>query len=212
MLCFIMTDATIDPEFLNTCLKETVDDSFNMITVDGDTSPNDMVVVLANGLSQNKLISFRNGASFKRVLKKVCVSLAKYIAEDGEGATKIIEVTVENAYSRQDARMAARCIAGSILVKAAINGNDPNWGRIISAAGRSGARIVEEKLDLYINGLGVMKKGHPVKFDKHELAKNMANNKQVYIRLNLNQGECYATSWGCDLSKEYVIINSAYTT
>jgi glutamate N-acetyltransferase/amino-acid N-acetyltransferase len=212
MLCFLMTDAAVEPDFLQSCLEDAVDNSFNMITVDGDTSTNDMVTVLANGMSGNNIINRKNGAAFNKALNKVCVYLARRIAGDGEGATKLIEVTVENAANCQDARLAARCIASSILVKTAINGNDPNWGRIISAAGRSGARVEENKLDLYINNFAVMKQGYPADFSKHELTRNMAKRKEVSIRLILHQGEYNATAWGCDLSKEYVIINSAYTT
>jgi glutamate N-acetyltransferase/amino-acid N-acetyltransferase len=212
MLCFLTTDAAVEPDFLQLCLKDAVDNSFNMITVDGDTSPNDMVVILANGISGNRVIDSRNGATFKKALNRVCSYLAKCIAGDGEGATKLIEVIVENAASQQDARSTARCIASSILVKTAINGNDPNWGRIVSAAGRSGALVVEHKLDLYINNYTIMQQGYPVPFSRNELSRNMAKNKEVYIRIKLNQGDSNAVAWGCDLSKEYVIINSAYTT
>jgi glutamate N-acetyltransferase/amino-acid N-acetyltransferase len=212
MLCFITTDAAVEPDFLQQCLDESAENSFNMITVDGDTSTNDMVALLANGMSGNKVINSRNGASFKKALNKVCVYLARRIASDGEGATKLIEVVVENAASHEDARLAARCIASSMLVKTAINGNDPNWGRIITAAGRSGAYVETEKLDLYINNCAVMQQGRPVGFSKHELSHNIAGNNEVHIRLVVNQGTGTATAWGCDLSKEYVIINSTYTT
>jgi glutamate N-acetyltransferase/amino-acid N-acetyltransferase len=212
MLCFITTDASVDAGFLQLALNKAVDETFNMITVDGDTSPSDMVVILANGLAGNKVIIRGNGKSFQEALNEVCLYLAKSIARDGEGATKLIEVIVEGAVSQSEARLAARTIAGSPLVKSAIHGNDPNWGRVVAALGRSGARVVEEKLDVYLNNICVMKQGCPATFDKEELSISLAESKDVLIRTCLNLGTCEATAWGCDLSKEYVTINSAYTT
>jgi glutamate N-acetyltransferase/amino-acid N-acetyltransferase len=212
MLCFVTTDAAIEADFLQQALRRAVDDSFNMITVDGDTSPSDTVVVLANGLAGNKVINKKNGQLFQEALNEVCLYLAKSIARDGEGATKLIEVIVEGALNRDEARMAARTIANSPLVKSAIHGNDPNWGRIVAALGRSGARIVEKKIDVYMNGVCVMQQGIPAAFDKEKLSQSIAHSKEVLIKLNLNQGKGNATAWGCDLSEEYVTINSAYTT
>lgn len=212
MLCFITTDASVNSDFLQEALNKAVDMSFNMITVDGDTSPSDMVAVLANGLAGNKVINKRNGKRFQEALNEVCLYLAKNVARDGEGATKLIEVIVEGAVSQNEARLAARTIAGSALVKSAIHGNDPNWGRIVAALGRSGAHVAEEKLDVYLNQVCVMKQGLPAAFDKDKLSKNLADSKEVLIRLCLNLGKSKATAWGCDLSEEYVTINSAYTT
>lgn len=212
MLCFITTDASVDAGFLQQALRKAVDNSFNMVTVDGDTSPSDTVVVLANGLAGNKIVNKRNGESFQKALNQVCLYLAKSIARDGEGATRLIEVVVEGALNQSDARLAARTIAGSPLVKSAIHGNDPNWGRIVAALGRSGSRVTENKIDVYLNTVTVMKQGIPVAFDKQELSQSLAASKEVSIKLNLNLGKGTATAWGCDLSEEYVTINSAYTT
>lgn len=211
MLCFLTTDAVVDTEFLQAALKKAVDDSFNMITVDGDTSPSDTVAILANGLAGNPILSRKNGELFQKALDEVCLYLAKSIAKDGEGATKLIEVIVEGAMSQAEARLTARTIASSPLVKAAIHGNDPNWGRVVSAVGRSGAKVTEAKLDAYLNQICVMKQGHPIPFDKQQASTSL-NNKEVLLKVNLNLGPGRAIAWGCDLSAEYVNINSAYTT
>ena len=134
------------------------------------------------------------------------------MARDGEGATKLIEVMVEGTEDQAGARQAARTIAGSPLVKAAIHGNDPNWGRIVAALGRSGARVSEDRLDVYLNGVCVLKQGCPAHFSKAEMISVLSNSDNVLIRLCLNLGDGQATAWGCDLSEEYVRINSAYTT
>ena len=213
MLCFITTDANVDVDFLQIALQKAVDQSFNMITVDGDTSPSDMAVVLANRLAGNELINKKNGNDFQRALNDVCLFLAKCIIRDGEGSTKLIEVVVKGAYNHMDARLASRTVAGSSLFKAAINGNDPNWGRIVAALGRSGARVNGEKLDLSINNICVMNHGNPVTFNAKNLSHTLADkNNDVEVMIQLNMGKGEATAWGCDLSREYVTINSAYTT
>jgi len=211
MLCFLATDATVDAGFLKAALQKAVDASFNMISVDGDTSPSDMVVLLANGLAGTETIDDRNGERFQKALDEVCLYLAKCIARDGEGATKLIEVTVEGALTEAEARLAARTIVSSPLVKAAMHGNDPNWGRIVAALGRSGAQVTETKLGVYLNDVCVMKQGGPVPFDKQKVSRSLAS-KQVFLRLYLGLGRGESTAWGCDLSEEYVTINSAYTT
>ena len=211
MLCFLTTDAVVDVEFLQIALKKAADDSFNMITVDGDTSPSDTLAILANGLAGNPILDSNNGELFEKALGEVCLYLAKSIARDGEGATKLIEVVVEGALNKAEARLAARTIASSPLVKAAIHGNDPNWGRVVSALGRSGAEVVETKLDAYLNQICVMKQGHPMPFDKQQASASL-DNKEVLLRVNLNLGQDRAIAWGCDLSAEYVNINSVYTT
>lgn len=212
MLCFIATDAVVSPDFLQAALQKAVDCSFNMVSIDGDTSPNDCAFLLANGLAGNEPIDFDNGGDFQEALNAVCTHLAKSMAQDGEGATKLIEVIVEGAKDQAGARQAARTIAGSPLVKAAINGNDPNWGRIVAALGRSGARVREDRLDVYLNDVCVMKQGCPAPFNKEEMKSALSNSDNVLIRLCLNLGEGQATAWGCDLSEEYVRINSSYTT
>jgi glutamate N-acetyltransferase/amino-acid N-acetyltransferase len=167
---------------------------------------------LANGLAGNEPIDSDNGGAFREALDAICTYLAKSIARDGEGATKLIEVTVEGAEDRVRARQSARTIAGSSLVKAAIHGNDPNWGRIVAALGRSGARVREDRLDVYLNHVCVMKQGCLTTFSKAEMISSLKQSDNVLIRLGLNLGEGQATAWGCDLSEEYVTINSAYTT
>lgn len=213
LLCFITTDAAVSPAFLKSALKRAVDMSFNMVTVDGDTSPNDSVIVLANGLAGNRVIKSRGpGAEkFENGLQEVCLFLAKSIARDGEGATRLMEVTVEGALTTAQARRAARTVAGSSLVKAAVHGCDPNWGRIIAAVGRSGVEMAESKVDLYLDDLCLMKAGRPLLFAR-ERARAILFRSEVPIRVCLNLGEASATAWGCDLSEEYVTINSEYTT
>lgn len=213
LLCFLTTDAAVSPAFLKKALKNAVDASFNMITVDGDTSPNDSAIILASGLAGNRVIRSSSPAAeeFQKALDEVCLYLAKSIAKDGEGATKLIQVTVEGARSVEQARIAARTIAGSSLVKAAIHGSDPNWGRIIAALGRSGVDMEESKVDLYFDKLRVMESGQPVPLDKKR-AKSILDRAGVPIRVCLNLGKAKATAWGCDLSEEYVTINSEYST
>jgi len=212
MLCFITSDAAVSAEFLPAALQKAVDCSFNMISIDGDTSPSDCAFLLANGLAGNEPIGFDNGDAFQEALNAVCTHLAKSIARDGEGATKLIEITVQGAADQAGARQAARTITSSPLVKAAIHGNDPNWGRIVAALGRSGATVSEDKLDVYLNDVCIMKQGRPTSFSKQEMISALSNSDDVLIRLCLNLGDGQATAWGCDLSEEYVTINSAYTT
>jgi glutamate N-acetyltransferase/amino-acid N-acetyltransferase len=212
MLCFIATDAVVSPDFLQAALQRAADCSFNMVSIDGDTSPNDCAFLLANGLAGNEAIDFDNGDDFQEALTAVCTHLAKSMARDGEGATKLIEVTVEGAEDQAGARQAARTVVGSPLVKAAINGNDPNWGRIVAAVGRSRAKVREDRLDVYLNDVCVMKQGCPTPFNKKEMTSALRNSDNVLIRLCLHLGDGQATAWGCDLSEEYVRINSSYTT
>lgn len=213
MFCFLTTDAVVPPDFLRLALRQAVDISFNMVSVDGDTSPSDTVLIMANGLAKNRPISpgSRSAATFQRALDRVCVYLAKAIARDGEGATKLIEVTVSGAVNVAEARLAARTIVSSPLVKTAVHGADPNWGRIIVAAGRSGAEVVEANLDLSIGKVNVLKGGRPLAYSEASVVQ-VFKQSEVPIRLDLNLGTATATAWGCDLSKEYVTINSQYMT
>jgi glutamate N-acetyltransferase/amino-acid N-acetyltransferase len=212
-LCFLTTDASVDSDFLRLSLKEAVDISCNMLSVDGDTSPNDTVLMMANGLAAGKLISpgSSQAGCFQQALNQLCIYLAKNIARDGEGASRLIEVTVSGAASVAEARLAARTIVSSPLVKSAVHGSDPNWGRIMAALGRSGAEVVESKINLYIGGICLVKAGCPVPFDPEEVIK-VLDGSEVVVNLELNLGEATATAWGCDLSEEYVTINSQYTT
>jgi glutamate N-acetyltransferase/amino-acid N-acetyltransferase len=213
LLCFLTTDAAVSPLFLKKALQRAVDASFNMITVDGDTSPNDSAIILANGLAGNKILKEGSARAkeFEEALTEVCLFLAKFIARDGEGATKLIQITVEGALTIDQARSGARIVAGSYLVKSAVHGSDPNWGRIIAALGRSGVDMEETRVDLYLDSLCLMKEGRPLPFDQVQ-AKSILDRAGVPIRICLNLGDASATAWGCDLSEEYVTINSEYTT
>ena len=213
MLAFLATDAPVGRDFLQESLSLAVNASFNMITVDGDTSTNDTVLLLSNGMAGGDAFDWETpgGDAFRRALNEVCIALAKEIARDGEGASKLIEVVVDGALTEDDARIAARAVSSSMLVKSAIHGGDPNWGRIIVALGYSGANVVEERIALYINGICLMEGGKPIPFFKDAVVATMSGS-DISIRLSLNMGDATATAWGCDLSEEYVTFNSAYTT
>jgi glutamate N-acetyltransferase/amino-acid N-acetyltransferase len=212
LLCFLTTDAAVESNFLRFALKKAVDESFNLVSIDGDTSTNDTVLLLANGLSNRTIVAETGFADiFIQALKQVCVYLAKSIARDGEGATRLIEVLINGAKSKSDARLAARTIASSPLVKAAVHGSDPNWGRIIAAAGRSGAEIEEDRSEIYIGDTCVFKYGVPLPFDK-KAAASALDREEVVLRMELNLGKFSSYAWGCDLSEDYVVINSEYTT
>ena len=206
LLCFITTDAAVEKAFLQKALKKAVDASLSMISVDGDTSPNDMVLVMANGkagtISPN---------TFEKALEKLCIYLAKRLARDGEGATKLIEMTVSGAVDLSQARMAAKAAVSSSLVKAAVYGADPNWGRVMAAVGRSGAEVEESKFDLYVGKVQLVKAGKAVPFDEAVVVK-LLKEEAITFNANLNLGSGEATAWGCDLSPEYVTINSQYMT
>lgn len=213
MLCFITTDAAVSPACLKQALKYATDRSFNMVTVDGDTSTNDMAVILANGMAGNGLIQETGSdyARFRDALTEVCVSLARDIARDGEGATKLLTVEVSGAATEKDARVMARTVAGSSLVKAAVFGRDANWGRIICAAGYSGADFDPEKVDIFLGDEQVASQGGSIDFSE-ERALEILKKDTVKITLQLNSGPCSATAWGCDLSYDYVKINADYRT
>jgi glutamate N-acetyltransferase/amino-acid N-acetyltransferase len=213
MLVFLTTDANVTPAYLKKSLTDAAAVSFNMVSVDGDTSPSDTVLLLANGAAKTELITGKSGMAdiFQRALNQVCIYLAKAIARDGEGATKLIEVNVKKAANLKEARMAARTIVSSNLLKAAVYGNDPNWGRVTAALGRSGAQLEEAKLDVFMGTIAVLKNGAPVPFDKVK-AVNVFKQKEVPITVVLNMGMADATAWGCDLTEQYVKINAEYTT
>ncbi len=212
-LCFLTTDARVDPGFLQSALKQAADVSFNMVSIDGDTSTNDTLLLLANGLAGNEIISSGTEPAevFQKALDELCIHLARAMARDGEGAATLIEIRVNGAPDLASARQVARTVSSSTLVKTAVNGRDPNWGRIMAAAGRSGIEIVEAKTDLYLNSICMMKAGRPQPFDHAEAVKHISQ-KEVTFTLNLNLGDDSATAWGCDLTEDYVKINSHYTT
>ncbi|HOO54700.1 MAG TPA: bifunctional ornithine acetyltransferase/N-acetylglutamate synthase [Methanothrix sp.] len=211
MLSFIYTDAKITSEELRECLLEATDGSFNMLIVDGDTSTNDMVLITATGKVDCDLEKFKEALSF------VCTELAKMMAKDGEGATKLVETLVVGARNRNDARLAAKTIMRSSLVKTAIFGNDPNWGRIVAAAGRSGADLDPEKITLSISAAGreeevfLVRRGNIVDGVLEE-AEEVMRSEELLIKLDLGLGEGSARAFGCDLSYDYVKINADYTT
>jgi len=213
MFCFLTTDAAVELDFLRSALQKAVDVSLNMISIDGDTSPSDTVLIMANGLAGSEPISHssRLADTFQQTLDRVCIYLAKALARDGEGATKLIEVTVYGAINIAEARLAARTIVSSPLVKTAVHGADPNWGRIIVAAGRSGVELVESKIDLDIGNISVVKGGRVLPLSEQNVVQ-VFRQSEVPIRLKLNLGTASATAWGCDLSEEYVTINSQYMT
>lgn len=213
LLCFITTDAAVAPEALRTALKYAVDRSFNMVSVDRDTSTNDMAVLLANGLAGNREIDGTGDdfIVFCGALADVCEELAVAVARDGEGASKLLTVEVINAASERDARLAARAVAGSNLVKAAVFGRDANWGRVICAAGYSGAEFDPEKVDIFLGGEPVARDGCSLGFDE-EKALEILSSDTVRVVLDFKTGSSEATAWGCDLSYDYVRINGDYRT
>lgn len=213
LLCFITTDAAISPTCLQQALKYAVSNSFNMVTVDRDTSTNDTVLMLANGIAGNPVIEDKDDEYilFRDALTDVCVSLAMDIAKDGEGATKLIQVEVCQALTLADARLAAKAVAGSNLLKAAIFGRDANWGRILCAAGYSGADFNPETVDVFLGDELVARKGCAVAFSE-ERALSILNKDTVLITIDFHMGEYSATAWGCDLTYDYVRINGDYRT
>ena len=217
MLVFVTTDAAITPDMLQEALSEDVKDSFNMVSVDGDTSTNDMVTVLSNGAAGNKVIDGEGTDfdEFKKALAAVTKTLCRKIAGDGEGATKLIECVVTNADTKENAVIASKGVISSSLVKAAMFGSDANWGRILCAIGYSGAKVDVERIDVeFASEKGrfpVCKSGRGVEFSE-ELAKEVLGEKEVKILVDLNSGNEMATAWGCDLTYEYVKINGDYRT
>ena len=212
MFCFITTDATVDASFLRETLRAAVDDSLNMISVDNDTSTSDTTAVLASGAAGGDPIDARHACAgtFAVALRDVCVAVARMLARDGEGAQKLIEVRVEGAATKEDARAAARTISASPLVKTAVHGNDPNWGRILMAAGRSGARIGLERARAWLGDVAVFA-AEPLAYDE-QAASDALRGEEVLLRIDLGAGGEQATAWGCDMTPEYVHINSDYTT
>ncbi|WP_027717908.1 bifunctional glutamate N-acetyltransferase/amino-acid acetyltransferase ArgJ [Desulfovirgula thermocuniculi] len=213
MLCFLTTDAAISLPLLREALRFAVERSFNMISVDGDTSTNDMALILANGLAGNPPVEVPGPAFslFCRALTAVCVSLARAIAADGEGATRLLEVRVVRAPTEEDARLAARAVVSSNLVKAAVYGRDANWGRIICALGYSGASFDPQRVDIYLGDLPVARDGAALAFDEERTSALLAG-PEVRILVDLKSGDGEATAWGCDLTEDYVRINAHYRT
>lgn len=218
MLGFLVTDVAIEPELLSKAVKQAADRTFNMITVDGDTSTNDMVAVMANGMAGNDPLSSEDDPEYQifyKKLKDVMEHLAKLIVSDGEGSSKFVQYEVINAASEDIARKLARNISDSTLVKAAMFGRDPNWGRIVCAAGNAGVPFNYENVDLYLgseeNMIQVLAQGQPAKYDRNSM-KRLLRESQIFVQLNMNDGEESAKAWGSDLTTDYVMFNSVYTT
>ena len=213
MLAFLTSDVNIDPLLLNKALKFVADRTFNMVTIDGDTSTNDSLVILANGMAGNTRIeqedvSFR---IFQDALAEVCITLVKMIARDGEGATKLVEIRIRNAPSFTDAKAVAKAIANSNLVKTAIFGEDANWGRIICAVGYSGIDINPDRIDIYLGEEKVAENGAGLDFSE-DRAKVILQQEHIIITVDLHIGDAAATAWTCDFSFDYVKINASYRT
>ena len=213
MLAFITCDANISSATLQAALSQHVETTFNQITVDGDTSTNDMVLVMANGCRQNEEIlpDTEEFEKFSKMLRYLMADLAKKIAKDGEGATKLIEVNVRHAKDEQSGRMIAKSVVGSSLVKTAIFGQDPNWGRILAAIGYARADVSVDNIDIWIEGIPVMQASSPVAFDPEETSDAMAG-ELLTLTIDLHDGDAEAQAWGCDLSYDYVKINALYRT
>ncbi|AHM56505.1 arginine biosynthesis bifunctional protein ArgJ [Peptoclostridium acidaminophilum DSM 3953] len=215
MLSFIATDVSISKQMLSKALKDSVDDSYNMISVDGDTSTNDTAFVLANGLAGNETISSESSDyyEFKKALDYVNTELAKMIASDGEGATKLLETSIINAPSLETARLCARSVISSNLVKAAFFGNNTNWGRIMCSIGYSGADFNPDIVDIYFKNesgeIKIAENGMEVGFSEDD-AQKILQGQYVNITVDLKAGEYSATAWGCDLSYDYVKVNAMY--
>lgn len=218
MLAFLVCDVAIDPKLLKKTVKEAVDRSFNMITVDGDTSTNDMVAVMCNGMAKNtELKSTKDPGykKFKEKLEELMIHLAQLIVSDGEGCSKFITYEVVNAPDEKTGRTLIREVSDSTLVKTAMFGRDPNWGRIMCAAGNAGVPFDFEKADLYLGSdketIKVLEQGVPQEFDRNNM-KRILRHSQIQIVIDLNNGKAKAVGWGSDLTTDYVMFNSVYTT
>ncbi|ABZ84006.1 arginine biosynthesis bifunctional protein argj [Heliomicrobium modesticaldum Ice1] len=211
MLAFYTTDAAIAPALLQQALSAATQVSYNMLSVDGDTSTNDMAVILANGQSGAPTIETEGSdyAAFTAALTALSIHLAKMIARDGEGATKLIEARVEGAATAEDARKAALAIIKSNLFKCAVYGNDANWGRIMCAIGYSGANVDPAKVDIFLGPVQTARQGMALPFSEEEASKALAA-EEVVVTVRLNDGDASATAWGCDLTYDYVKINADY--
>lgn len=210
MLAFLTTDAQIEKPLLQEMLKAAVGKSFNSVTVDGDTSTNDTALLLANGAS-GAIVDESNRAQFEQLLEAVCIRLTQEIARDGEGATKLVTVQVEGAENEADAKQIAMTVANSPLVKTAIFGRDPNWGRIAAAAGRAGILFDDQLMSIDIGGIRVFLNGEPANFSQTEAEAAMSRD-ELKIRIALGEGQASWTAWTCDFSYDYVKINAEYHT
>ncbi|MBR5467667.1 MAG: bifunctional ornithine acetyltransferase/N-acetylglutamate synthase [Firmicutes bacterium] len=215
MLAFVTTDCAIDKDLLNKALKADIETTFNMVSVDGDTSTNDTIIVMANGLAENSVIDAEGEdyETFKEALHYVNERLAKNLVRDGEGATKFIEVNVNGAATAEDAKTMAKSVVKSSLVKAAMFGEDANWGRVLCAMGYSGVKFDATKVDIVFasekGDILLMDNGTPIVFDEDKAA-DILSEKEITVNIKITEGDAKATAWGCDLSYDYVRINGDY--
>jgi len=212
-LAFVATDANIAPSLLQKTLRDVTSRTFNAISIDGDTSTNDTLLVLANGAAGTPSIQAGSAAhrAFARALEEVCHSLALQIVADGEGAQRVIEIEVRGAQTDAAAQQIGQTIATSPLVKTAFAGGDPNWGRIFAAAGRSRVKFDPNKVEIHMAGIPVLRRGQPLNFNE-SAASNRLLEKQVHLIVNLHSGRSSARYWTCDFTAEYVRINASYRT
>jgi glutamate N-acetyltransferase/amino-acid N-acetyltransferase len=210
----LVTDAVIEPAVLTMGLKRAVGRTFNRVTVDGDTSTNDTVLILASGRAKHPPIAPGSSEfeSFELALTELCTDLAKAIARDGEGATKLVEITVCGATTEAEAETAAKTVATSPLLKTALFGNDPNWGRALAAIGRSGARVDPARVSLRLGNFQLVERGEPLDFDAEAANRWLAATDEVKLVAGLGVGQAQATVWSCDFSYKYVEINAEYHT
>jgi glutamate N-acetyltransferase/amino-acid N-acetyltransferase len=212
MLGFVVTDARLPESILQEQLSAIVDDTFNCISVEGHASTNDTVLLLANGQANATALEGEDIALFQGALREVCESLAKMIPGDGEGATHRITIDVTGCKDRKEAMAIARAVADSALVKTAIHGADPNWGRIVSAAGYAGVEFQESEMCLWLNGFPLYQQGTPLAFDAAEVSSNIRENRETHILLQFDRGQSRIRFWTCDLTAEYIHLNADYTT
>jgi len=212
-LAFVATDANLSPSLLQKTLRDVTTRTFNAISIDGDTSTNDTLLVFANGAAGAPAIQSGSAAhrAFSKALEEVCHSLALQIVADGEGAQRVIEIEVRGASSETAARRIGQTVATSPLVKTAFAGGDPNWGRVFAAAGRSGVKFDPNRVDIHMAGIPVLRRGQPLDFNERA-ASNRLLEKNVHIRLDLHAGHASARYWTCDFTAEYVRINASYRT
>ncbi len=212
MLAFLLTDAPVWPNDLQPILSDAVENSFNCVSVEGHTSTNDTVLILSSTAATDPVLSGNDLTAFASMVNSACESLGRMMAADGEGSTHFITIDVEGCESREEARSIARAVADSPLVKTAIHGADPNWGRIVSAAGYAGVPFAEDELSLWINGVAVYQNGGPTQFDTAALSAQLRANRDVDLRLLMARGNDKIRFWTCDLTAEYVRLNADYTT
>ena len=212
MLGFLLTDAPVWANDLQEILADAVDRSFNCLSVEGHASTNDTVLLLSSTAATEPILRGEDLSAFAAMVRSACEALAREIADDGEGATHFITIDVEGCADFEDARAIARAVADSPLVKTAIHGADPNWGRIVSAAGYAGVAFEEEELSLWINDVAVYQDGMPVPFDADGLSQSIKSQRDVHLRLVLKCGTEAVRFWTCDLTAEYIRLNADYTT